>query len=304
MEESVISNSKIPVGQSIRYAYTFTFGHLGAIIGLIWVPMLIVSIGSFFSFSYYTSSLSAALAQGTPETAGQAAGLMLGWTVVGLGLTSMMYASVAELALGLRKGSPLYHFAFGANEMRVFGGLAALMGVMILFVLGYLLAVGLVSAAGTAAGGGNPVVALIVAVLALAGYLAIIYAMVRLSFLLIPATVAENAVSLARSWKLTQGNFWRIFAIGICTLLPLILVMLVAEAAIFGPDFYTMPPDSGAAPDMAQEMKLIGQQMSMMNAHLPALMGLSFVLSPLWAGLLVAPAAYAYRALVPARGQV
>ena len=44
---------KIPVLDSIRYAYAFTFGHLGTIIGLIWVPMVILAVAGYFVMSYY-----------------------------------------------------------------------------------------------------------------------------------------------------------------------------------------------------------------------------------------------------------
>ena len=33
--------TKIPVLDTIRAAYRFTFTHLGAIIGLIWLPMIL-----------------------------------------------------------------------------------------------------------------------------------------------------------------------------------------------------------------------------------------------------------------------
>ena len=287
--------SKIPVVQSIRFAYTFTFAHLGAIIGLIWIPMLIVSVGSFFAFSYYTSSFAAALSQGAPEAAGQAAALMSGWSVIALVLYAMMYTAVAELALGLRKDAPLLHFALGKREMRVFGGIAALLAILIGFFLAYLAVVaivaGLVGASGAAAAIGAA---------AIVGYLAIIFVLVRLSFLMIPATVAEDKVGLGRSWTLTNGNFWRIVAIGICTLLPLFLLILIAEAAILGPDAMPLPAGNG----ITGQMQAAAQQMSVMNVHLPALMGLSFVVSPLIAGLTIAPACYAYRALVPAKGSI
>jgi hypothetical protein len=39
---------KIPVTQTIQAAYRFVFTHLGAIIGLIWLPMLLVTVLGFF----------------------------------------------------------------------------------------------------------------------------------------------------------------------------------------------------------------------------------------------------------------
>ena len=42
---------KIPVLRTIAEGYAFTFGHLGTIIGLIWLPMVIVAIAGYFVMS-------------------------------------------------------------------------------------------------------------------------------------------------------------------------------------------------------------------------------------------------------------
>src|SRR6185437_697887 len=40
--------NKIPVGQTIRFAYAFTFGEIGTVIGLTWIPTLINAVATFF----------------------------------------------------------------------------------------------------------------------------------------------------------------------------------------------------------------------------------------------------------------
>ena len=60
--------------------------------------------------------------------------------------------------------------------------------------------------------------------------LALIYILVRLGFLLAPAAAMEGGFGLERSWKLTKGNFWRIVAIGLATLLPIVIVAAIGAA--------------------------------------------------------------------------
>ena len=56
-------------------------------------------------------------------------------------------------------------------------------------------------------------------------------------------------------------------------------------------------PDPGAQKDTTANLHLMAGQMRAMQTHMPLLMGLSFVVSPLMYGLLFAPAAFAYRVL-------
>ncbi|MEJ0044147.1 MAG: hypothetical protein WDM81_18895 [Rhizomicrobium sp.] len=39
--------NKIPVGETIRFAYAFTFGEIGTVIGLVWIPLVINAVGAF-----------------------------------------------------------------------------------------------------------------------------------------------------------------------------------------------------------------------------------------------------------------
>jgi len=49
--------NKIPVGETIRFAYAFTFGEIGTIIGLIWIPTLINAVATFFALRAYYATL-------------------------------------------------------------------------------------------------------------------------------------------------------------------------------------------------------------------------------------------------------
>ena len=40
----------ISVGATVRDAYAFLGAHLGGIIGVIWLPMVLITIAQFFTF--------------------------------------------------------------------------------------------------------------------------------------------------------------------------------------------------------------------------------------------------------------
>src|SRR5438045_3415486 len=61
---------RLPVIATIREAYAFTFAKLGAIIGLIWLPMVIVTIGDFFVAQNYGRQMQEAMLAGNAGSAG------------------------------------------------------------------------------------------------------------------------------------------------------------------------------------------------------------------------------------------
>lgn len=290
--------NKIPVTRTIAHAYSFTFGHLGTIIGLIWIPMVAATALGYFVMREYFESFSAALTQNNPAIAGQAALMLFFYVFVMLLLYAMIYVSVTKQALGIRTGAAMAHVELGPAVWRMFG---AMLGAFAIVLLLYTLiaAVGLGGLA--AVSGGNPTmaggVALGLGLLIIVGVGALIYIAVRLVFFLAPVVVAEDRVGLGRAWELTSGNFWRIFLIWLATLAPLFLIMLVVETFILGPAAMTSGV-SGAIPTPAEQ----AQQMRLMSEHLPALSGLGFLLSPFLTGLTVGAAAFAYREVAPARG--
>ncbi|HEV2562708.1 MAG TPA: hypothetical protein VGT78_11260 [Rhizomicrobium sp.] len=283
--------------KTISYGYSFTFGHLGTIIGLIWLPMVVVAVAGYFVMSQYYGTFPTAMEQGNPAAAGQSALLVLFWSIASLLISSVMYAAVTRQALGLKHGTTLINFTFGVMELRVFAAIAALLAILFFFMLIYALAVwaSAALAASLVSAGGKEIGDLIGGILVIVFFLGMIYALVRLSFLLIPATVSEGKVGLAQSWKLTKGNFWRIFLIAIATLGPLLLVTLAVEVAILGPDFFM--PKGAASADFDKNMQQMIAQMRATSPHLPWLYGFSFLIAPVFLGLGLAPSAFAYRAL-------
>jgi hypothetical protein len=284
--------NKIPVGQTIRQAYAFTFGEIGTVIGLTWIPTLISTVAIYFLLRTYATWIES-LESGTPPADVQAL-LPLPLIVLILFLTGMIGVALTRQVLGLRQGPAIAHVALGREELRVFAGFVGVYLLATLFTFVFLLAVSGVAALAASNPAMGPLAGAITGLAGLIGIFLVVFAIVRLGYLLIPAVVVDGQFGLTRSWQLTNGNFWRIVAVLLATTLPPILVSNIAATIIIGP----MPPPPAAAPaDLAAAAHLWAGQVRALLPHLPALMGINLVLSPLSSSLLFTAAAFAYRVL-------
>jgi len=282
---------KIPVGQTIASAYSFTFGHLGAIIGLSWVPLVLIAVLQFLPYAAGHDPM----AQPDNLTqAGQQALEGIGSFFLVLLLYSIVYVAVTRQALGLRRGSAIIHFALSTAEFRVFGALLLFMLVVIGMAMAFGIGIALLGALAGAVK--QPVVAILVALLVLAGLGAFLFVVVRLGFLIAPVTVAEEHISLTRGWILTAGNFWRLFAVILAIAVPIMLVYAAGTAAIAGPQFFAPLP---MAPEAMQQA--LNARFASFGQHMPLYIGLALLIAPFNLGLNLGAAAFAYRALAPAR---
>lgn len=270
---------KLPVLAVIREAYAFTFTHLGAIIALIWLPMVITTVAGFFATQYYAPQITQAVHNGNPAAAGPAVLALLFYALAKLAFTAMMDVSVAQLALGQRQEGALVHFVFGPLEWRLFRTMFGL----VLFLLPpalLLVAIGQNILGGTVAG--SPLQVLGSELLFLLLYGALVFVLVRIGTLLVPVVVAETAPALARSWSLSAGNFWRLLAVVLGTAGPPLLATAMIEVAL-------MPANTASA-SMTQ-MDLSG------GPNLPLASGLEFAVAPFLIGLVVSAMVFSYRAL-------
>jgi hypothetical protein len=268
----------LPVIATIREAYDFTFANLGAIIGLIWLPMVLVSVGEFFLVQHFSAAVQDALAAGNPNAAGPAALALFLFALAALGFYAMMLTSVTQLALGQRQAGGLFHFSFGALEWRVFRNLFGL----VLFLLpGYLLLMIGMSRVAVAATAVDGIALLTVAVIV--GGLA--FFGVRLAGVLLPVVLHEEKQALIKSWSLTAGNFWRLLGVFAGVIIPIYFAMMLVVAAVVG--------DSVPQGTMPTAEQVIAAR----NANLPLLSGLSFFIAPLMIGLVVGTSVISWRKL-------
>ncbi|MGC9954178.1 MAG: hypothetical protein ABSD21_07860 [Rhizomicrobium sp.] len=296
--------NKIPVTQTVAESYRFTFGGLSKVIGLIWLPIVILTVGGYFTMVPYFSGMAGALDSGDMNQQGALLLRELAFEIVAVVLMAMIAVAITREILAPVKRPSFFRFALGPTEFRVVGGLFGLFVLMIVFtiilvifsmIIGFAVNAVLPAAAAAAGAGMSNGVVGIAALAGLVGCFGLIYVFTRLGFLLVPAVVMEGGFGLERSWQLTKGNFWRIFAIALATLLPIMIVVLFIDVAILGPDF--LAPHLDLAHDPAAQMRHSAEQMRQMSAHLPLMMGIGFLLAPFTYGMTFAPAAFAYRAL-------
>ncbi|HEY6577852.1 MAG TPA: hypothetical protein VIY09_00890 [Rhizomicrobium sp.] len=280
--------TKLPVADAIRFAYGFAFGQIGAIIGLVWLPLLIVAVLQFLPYAVGTAYSSAA----DPAQAAGAALLNVAFSAAALVLYAMNCVAVTRQALGLRKGAASFHFQLGRPEWRMFAAIV-ICGLMLVSAIGIYVMVG---TAVFPAARGAPALAVLVAVYALVGFCAVAWFALRLVFLLAPVVVAEERVDLVRAWMLSRRNFWRMLAVILAVAVPLLLVQVAALAAIIGPGLFT-PLPAGAAGAAAA----LQERFALFDQHMPSMIGLALVLAPFSLGLTLGAASFSYRALVPAQ---
>jgi hypothetical protein len=279
---------KIPVGQTIRYAYGFLFGHFTTVIGLIWVPVALASVVIFGAtdaylagqISYYNTQNPGALAPGVFA--------MLFGMAVAVFLYAVASVALTRQALGLREGPARAAFTLGRAEWHLFVAYLAYFGILVLLAIFAGMVVGL--AAGGAANGagttGSGLAAL--AILFVLGLM--IYAGLRAGFFLAPAVVADGA-GLKRSWDLARGQVLRVLVIALAIGLPLGLLQLGAEVLLLGAQV-----TFGQAASTTQRTM---EQAVAMRDSLPLLTLVNGVFYILSIGLIVPAAAFAYRALAP-----
>jgi hypothetical protein len=280
---------KIPVADTIRAAYRFTFHHLGAIIGLIWLPMVIVTVMGFFVQQHYYAAAADALASNNIASLGPALVSLLLYFIAALLLYAVMYVPVVQLALGARREGVLVHFAFGPAEWRLF---RALLGLIAFLVLPIAIARLLFIGAGMLAQSlhvAPPFATIGPELVEVLADLAVLYIGLRFAFLLPAVAATEDGPVLPRSWSLSAGNFWRILAVMLATIGPVVLVAAVAEMLLEGHGSLT--------PAISNTTASAAVQLHNMSANMPISQSLGFLIAPLLLGLACSSSAFALSAL-------
>jgi len=275
---------KVPVVATIRDAYAFAFSHLGGIIGLIWIPMVLLTVAQFFTLLRYYNAMIDFVAGGSAAALGPACLMLLGDVAAALLLYSMMFVAVVQLALGNRPAGAIAHFAFGPPEWRMARALLAVAGAAMLLLLGLALLLNLVMTAGKLPQESASV--LLVFVLLGVGLV-----LAPRALLLLPAvSVNETVPVLRRAWALTEGNFLRLLAILLALVVPVTALMWAANAAIAG----------GVTLSGDDQTKLL-QTLMRGRQILPLACGVGFFVSPVLVGLVASASVSCWRTLTGER---
>jgi len=275
---------RLPVLAVVRAAFTFTLANLGAIIGVIWLPMTAVTVTGFFAEQRFYAAIETAYAtHGTPD--GSAMLLFLGYGLLFLLFHAMMMVGVARLALGGRAAGR-FGIGFGVVEWRLF---RAWFGLLLFLMIPLLV----FSMATMAMGPGDPAAVTpgqmgrySLMVLLMMG--ALVFAGLRFAFLLPGLAAGDGGTEklLTRAWTLSAGHFWRIFAIVLLCLLPVYffgaVLQSLGELAL---------KSGGPAPDD------LGGMLARTRETLPLAKGLQFLMAPFITGLMAGASVIAGREL-------
>jgi hypothetical protein len=295
--------SKIPVGATIAHAYRFAFGSFVDIFLCTWAAAVLQAALSILLMRQMGTLMQGLLAR-DPSVVTQFAPLLLLYPLAFF-LLFVQVTAVMELALGQLPGRRLFHFPAGRPVWRMIGAfLFALVAILVL-IIGGMLAVAAVgfllrtALGGLAPGMARGIIAICVVLAFLAGYCGLIYALVRLTFLIPPVTIARKRIDLVTGWKLTRRNFWRIFLVLLAILLPFFIVEYAALFAAGG-----MPPllpknMSADAQQAFQQAKMAWQLglITRLSAAWYITVPVTMVLTMLLLGLFSGAQAFAWRAL-------
>jgi len=286
---------KIPVGPTIAFAYRFLIREIGIVLGICWLPAVLFA-GTNYLTQLYAIQNRALLDAHDPRATGAYFLLMVLSLAVTLYASSMAAIAITRQVMGKERppGVLLLYFAAGRSEWRMLGAnIRLLMAAGVLLLIAALVATAAFLIAGAPLNAPQQTVPTGATIAAeLVGLGALIYAfvsIVQMSFLL-PATVTmEEKGGLRRAHELAKGNVLRVLVIFAALALPILLLVLGAEAAIvssaLGPNFSNLSPSEFfEKADQAMEQKLGPWQI------------FSAIVFVLASGLLYSGAAFAYRA--------
>jgi hypothetical protein len=114
----------------------------------------------------------------------------------------------------------------------VFGMYIAFVLIVAVFAIVFALGAGLSSAIGGSGAGGVVFIIIFFVLLGIAIIVTWSYFFIRWGYYLPVVALGEDSIGLSRSWRLTRGNFWRLFLMFIVLILILYLFQLVINLII------------------------------------------------------------------------
>lgn len=317
--------NKIPVGKTIADAYAFAFGGFLSNLGIVWLPVVLALAAAAFLLMPYLAAVLQVFQNIQPGAKPDPLAMMgplmatYRWVLlfyfVDIAFRAMMMLGLTRRALGIATGAQFVFFSVGRPFWRIFGAyLVMALIILVIYLIGFLalmvmslvligVGAGAAASAGASAvaGGAAAVLAVLLGVvLTLGFYGAMLYIVVRMTFLLTPSILVEDKTfSVLRSWELTKGNFWRIFAVGFAIFVPMILVIdTIVFCVIVGPVWSSLhvhlgDPQAGFIVTRAIMTNVI----AMMRTGWYVLVLFSLAISTVFYSIAAGAAASAYRSL-------
>lgn len=288
--------NKISARHIIADSYRFVFAHFGRIIERVWLPATLIFAGSILfvrPFLYLQASVTdnAELMQHGSTVLG-----MYGFKLISLLLSAMIAIAVVREVRA--PDAPLSFWRSGPilPSVRACGGMIGLSLLFVLFVVVLMLVIGGLNATHLIPG----MAAELIAAIAVIG---LVYPMLRLGFLMVPAAEVGNGYGLTHSWQMSAGHFWRILLIALATIAPAFVVQAIAQTLAAGPEALSTYVAILQSPESMTERQAF--LMNLMGDRLVLINGVSFFLTPFIMGLVVVPMALTYNALtLPLAGEL
>jgi hypothetical protein len=310
---------KIPVLQTIAETYAFAFRRYLPILGVLWVPFLLICglvyyylfpalmrfLGSLGDIALHPAQdpKAATALMGVYRFLGQ----IFLFEFVVLVIVCVIAVGVTKEALGLRRGPRFVYLAFGKSELLVIGGMLTIFALYLGAIIAFAIVAGIAGAVagvvmmGTSGAHGDPAALaastlVVVRWVTLLFYLVFVYFVVRLTFFVVPVSTAEGRFGVWRSWALTKGNFWRTIGVILGTFLPITIVSYALWYFVFGPALFQpmWHPQANPAATAAQ----LGAQLHILARNAIFLGVYSLLLAPISYGLMFGQSVFAYRAVV------
>lgn len=312
--------NKIPVFATIGGAYRFAFGRFFGNLGVVWMPAALLLLGAWYLIPLYAATFSTMIsaAGGKPDPVLVFAGIqnlyrfvILFWIGVVLMRAEMMLG-LTRRALGLATGPSFVFLSLAKPFWRLSGAYFAVM--IILWVvetvlIAVLVVIALITGGTAILSMGSDKAALapfavVAAIIGIAAVLcALFYIAVRLTFLLTPVIVAEERFDLIRPWRLGGGNFWRIFAVGVSTFVPILILIGAVSVPLYFSVLWPLPHLPTASHDPQEAARnvhaLFAWLFGRARTHWFLIAPIPILSSTLLYGVAAGAAASAYRALVP-----
>jgi hypothetical protein len=293
---------KVPVVATIAHAYRFTLNNFLALVGLLWLPMLLAMAAIYFLNTQFRALMDALVSNNTAAIGSLLLFIAIPYVAASL-LLFMQVVSATSLALGLHTGPSFISFSLGKPLWRLIGKvllafLIFLLLAAIMVVIGSVVAGIAFGVAGAdknvQSGGGTAIIAgLLVVVIA---YAIPTFVLLRQTFFLAPVVLAEDRSGLGRAWNLSEGNFWRIFVVVLALTVPIYVVDLIFFGIAVPSYFTAIQPGVPQAEKLQRSIEMLNQMQARWYLVYPFF---AFITTAFW-GLLCGAQAFAYRSLVPA----
>lgn len=235
--------TKISVRHCVAQAYGLVLGRPLTVIGLTWLPAAFYGVCA----AYLIGRMHSAMVEAVPSAGGLLGQYAFFYFALLVAATALFGATIAvpltRQAFGLREERAAVHLVIGARELRLFFALIRYYALTVATMVIFAIAAGIAVSQGTHYATENrlaldwlgiPLQTWLNSSAAAAAILLFLFFAVRFGFLLDAVASVEDHAGLGRVRALSHGNFSRIAAILVITMIPAGLLFVACEMTFGG----------------------------------------------------------------------